>query len=337
MKEDLSFHKLKRILEDFKNKKIIVVGDFIADLYVYSLASRVSREAPVLILKYEGERVVLGGGANALNNVRSLGAKAIPVGFVGDDQEGRQLVSVMRDLGIDTNYVFPIPGRTTVTKMRILAGSHHTVKQQVLRLDKEPGDGVEDHYKRLLFDALECLTDVADAVLISDYGYGTIDGEVLDFLKEKFDARIITADSRYNLLDFKDITAVTPNEPEAAAALGLKKVDDSNIVEAGKRLLELTGNEAVLITRGRKGMALFEREGSVHFIDIYGTDEVADVTGAGDTVIATFTLALACGATFYEAAKLANYAGGIVVMKSGTATVSQGELLKAVEDELANG
>lgn len=337
MRESLSLDRIKGLIEGFKDKRIVVVGDFIADLYVYSLASRVSREAPVLILKYEGENVVLGGGANALNNVRALGGCAIPVGFVGDDKEGRQLVGVMESLGIGTDYVFFVSGRTTVTKMRILAGSHHTVKQQVLRLDREPENGVERRYKKLLFDALERLSSVADAVLISDYGYGTIDEEVLDLIKRLFKGRVITADSRYNLLDFKGITAVTPNEPEVASALGLRRIDDNSVVDAGMRLLELTGNDAVLITRGKKGMALFEKGGAHHFIDIYGTDEVADVTGAGDTVIATFTLALAGGATFYEAAKLANYAGGIVVMKSGTATVSKDELLEAVENELADG
>ncbi len=325
--------RLKEIISSFGNVRVGVIGDFVVDIYIYSLATRVSREAPVLILRYEGEKMALGGGANALNNVRSLGAYAVPLGFVGDDYEGKRLVTKMCELGMPTDGVVFVPGRRTVTKTRILAGSHHTVKQQVLRIDKEPEGEVPEKYRRLLLEGVEKVLPELDAVVISDYGYGTIDDVLLELLSQ-WDG-IVTVDSRYQVLRFKGMTACTPNEPETAQALGLDSITDENIVEAGKRLLELTGNEAVLVTRGRKGMALFERGKEPRFIDIYGTDEVADVTGAGDTVIATFTCALAAGASFYEAAKLANYAGGIVVMKMGTATVSQRELLEAVEDDLS--
>lgn len=333
MQESSLKSRLIEVLERFPRLRVAVLGDFIVDLYIYSLASRVSREAPVLILRYEGERMVLGGGANALNNVRSLGVEAIPVGFLGDDENGRRLRERMEELGMDTRYLVEVPGRITPTKTRILAGSHHTVKQQVVRLDREPDAAPPVEFYGRLIDRLESVLDGVDALLVSDYGYGTVSGPVMDFLKG-LNHRLITVDSRYRVLDFRGVTACTPNEPEAAAALGWSRIDDGNIEEAGFRLLELTGNRAVLITRGRKGMALFERGKPPVHIGIYGTDEVADVTGAGDTVIATFTCALAAGATFYEAARLANYAGGIVVMKMGTATVSVQELVEAVEDDL---
>ncbi len=325
--------RLKEIISGFNGLKIGVLGDFVLDIFVYSLATRVSREAPVLIVKYEGEKLVLGGGANTLNNVRSLGVTVVPFGFVGDDEEGKRLINEMASLGICTDYVIPVPGRRTVTKTRILAGSHHTVKQQVLRIDKEPDDGIDEKYYRQLVGMIEDSINELDALIVSDYGYGTVAGPVKDFILNLED-KLVTVDSRYSVLDFKGVTAVTPNEPETAAALGVARVDDGNVEECGRRMLSILGTDAVLITRGKKGMALFERTGDVHHIDIYGTDEVADVTGAGDTVIATFTCALASGATFYEAARLANYAGGIVVMKMGTATVEQRELLEAVEDDL---
>ncbi len=322
---------LESVVDSFRGVRVGVVGDFILDLYIYSLATRVSREAPVLILRYEGESAVLGGGANALNNVRALGAEAVPFGFVGDDEGGRRLVDEMERLGIDTSSLVEVPGRITPTKTRILAGSHHTVKQQVVRLDREPQGELEGEFYRRLARRLEEKLDSLDALLVSDYGYGAVRGEVKSLLLN-CGRKIVTVDSRFNLLDYKGVTACTPNEPETAAALGYPCITDENIREAGRRLLELTGNRAVLITRGRKGMALFEATGGEHFIDIYGTDQVADVTGAGDTVIATFTCALAAGADFYSAARLANYAGGIVVMKMGTATVSRDELLEAVRD-----
>ncbi len=334
MQEKSSFLKrLKKVIASFDRVRIGVIGDFVLDLYVYSLATRVSREAPVLILRYEGEKIALGGGANALNNVKSLGACAVPLGFLGDDNEGKKLVAAMEERGIPTHGIVLIPERRTVTKTRILAGSHHTVKQQVLRIDKEPEDKVPNEYRKKLLEKVKEALPHLDAVIISDYGYGTVDDALLELLSRW--NGIVTVDSRYEVLRFRKMTACTPNEPEAADALGIDCITDDNIIDAGRRLLELTGNQAVLITRGRKGMALFERGEQPKFIDIYGTDEVADVTGAGDTVIATFTCALAAGAGFYEAARLANYAGGIVVMKMGTATVSCQELLEAVEDDLS--
>jgi rfaE bifunctional protein kinase chain/domain len=326
-------YKLVEIVDSFNKARIAVIGDIIADKYIFSFAHRVSREAPVLILKYEGEEIKLGGAGNAINNVKALGAEVIPFGFVGKDSEGKAIKELMKKLNIDISGVLELSYRKTITKTRILAGSHHTVKQQVLRIDSEPEEEVKDEDILRLIEWLDRKVDLFDAVIISDYGYGTVNDTVRNYL-QKLKEKIICVDSRYDLLKYKNVTACTPNEPETMEALGLKKLDNGNILEAGKRLLELTGNQAVLITRGKKGMALFTREGEIEFIDIYGTDQVADVTGAGDTVIAIFTTALAVGATFFEAAKLANYGGGISVTKMGAAIVSPIELKGAIENDL---
>jgi len=321
------------LVQGFKGRKILVLGDLVADQYILGYTARVSREAPVLILRYDSERVVLGGGANALHNIYTLGGVPLPVGVVGDDEMGARLLEIMEEKGIDTSGVVVVPGWRTVTKTRILAGGHHTVKQQVVRIDKEP----QGELPRKVSEEIEARflerADGVDAVMVSDYGYGVVASRFFRILPQWVDRCLVTVDSRYRVLEFKGVTATTPNEPETAAALGVAQIENGNVEWAGKRLLELTENRAVLVTRGKKGMALFLASGEVYHIPIFGTDEVADVTGAGDTVIATFTLALAAGASFLEAARLANYAGGIVVMKSGTATVFQGELLEAAKSQ----
>lgn len=338
MKEkDLDPTSLTKIVDSFKNARVAVIGDIIVDKYISSLAKRVSREAPVLILKYEGEEIRLGGAGNAIANVRSIGAKVIPFGFVGDDYEGKSIVNLLKSLGIETNGVITVSGRKSTIKTRILAGSHHTAKQQVLRIDIEPEETIKDSYYAQLIDIIEKKRNEYDAIIISDYGYYTLSETVINFILSELRDKIICADSRYNLLSYKNVTACTPNEPETAEALRLRKITDENIKEAGRKLLQITGNKAVLITRGKKGMALFTSHGEERFIDIFGTDQVADVTGAGDTVIAVFTTALAVGASFYEAAKLANYGGGIVVTKMGTATVSPKELKEAIKIDFSRG
>ncbi len=321
------------LVRRFVGRRILVLGDLVADQYILGYTARVSREAPVLILRYDSEKIALGGGANALHNIHSLGGIPLPVGVVGDDEMGIRLLEIMEGKGIDTSGVVVVPGWRTVTKTRILAGGHHTVKQQVVRIDKEPRGEVpsavvEEVEARFLERA-----DQVDAIMVSDYGYGVISPRFFRLLPSWVERCPVTVDSRYRVLEFKGVTAATPNEPETAAALGVDRIENGNVEWAGRRLLELTGDRAVLVTRGKKGMALFLATGEVYHIPIFGTDEVADVTGAGDTVIATFTLALAAGASFLEGARLANYAGGIVVMKSGTATVAQGELLEAAKSQ----
>jgi len=246
---------------------------------------------------------------------------------------GARLLEIMGEKGIDTSGIVVVPGWRTVTKTRILAGGHHTVKQQVVRIDKEPQGEIPPEVSREIQARFMERAEQVDAIMVSDYGYGTLSSDFFDILPRWVERCPVTVDSRYRVLEFKGVTAATPNEPETAAALGVPQVENGNVQWAGERLLELTGNQAILVTRGKRGMALFLSSGEVYHIPIFGSDEVADVTGAGDTVIATFTLALAAGASFLEAARLANYAGGIVVMKSGTATVARDELMEAARGQ----
>ena len=313
---------------------MVVVGDLVADEFIYGQIDRVSREAPVLILKYNSTEIVPGGAGNAAANAAALGAHVQIVGAVGLDRVGDQLLKVLGTQA-DVAGVLRIKRGVTPVKTRILAGGVHSAKQQVVRIDR-PGSAVTpavaQQVERLLAKALRR----ADAVIVSDYGGGLVTPGV--WRRALAAARlkrppIVLVDSRYALTSFTGMTAVTPNESEVEALLGVRIDDDRGVLErAGRKLLGQLGARAVLITRGSRGMALFEPDRPTDHIPIVGSDQIADVTGAGDTVIATFALALASGGTFGEAARLANHAGGLVVMKRGTATVSRRELTASIAE-----
>jgi rfaE bifunctional protein kinase chain/domain len=288
----------------------------------------------VLILKHVDRKVVPGGGANAIYNLADLGVNVLPVGVVGDDEPGKLLLRAFRHKRIPVSGVFKDKSYTTVTNTRILAGSAHTAGQQVVRLDREPTENPNSHLRRELVLAAREYTRASDALLVSDYGYGAATPALLNVIREKrgIDKVPVTLDSRHRMLEFSGVTAATPNESEVEEALGIRIGNDwERLLAAGDQIAGAMNLESLLITRGKDGMVVFPRRHKPVDIPICGSDEVADVTGAGDTVIATFTAALAAGATTEEAAHLANYAGGIVVMKRGTATVSQQELLQALE------
>ncbi len=327
--------RLGRVIDSFRGKLILVVADLVADEFLYGRVQRVSREAPVLILQYDGTDVRLGGGANAVHNIRTLGGAPVPLGVLGRDEHGRRLKALLREKGIRSAGVFADPGYVTPVKTRILGGGIHSTKQQVVRIDKITRLDAASRARRSVLAALRRFRGALDGVLVSDYGFGLTTPEVVGAAIELGRRRgvPVTVDSRFDLLAHRGMTAVTPNEPEVEAALGVTIGHDRRTLEAaGRTLLRRLGAKAVLITRGSDGMALFEPGGRPLHIPIHGSDQVADVTGAGDTVIATFTLALAAGATPAEASRLANYAGGIVVMKQGTATVSAAELRAALDD-----
>jgi D-glycero-beta-D-manno-heptose-7-phosphate kinase len=323
---------LRRIVESFPDVTVAVLADLVADEFVYGEISRVSREAPVLILKHRERTVVPGGGANAIANLAALGINVLPVGIVGDDEPGKQLLQAFRHAHIPLSGILKLKGHQTVTKTRVLAGHTHSSRQQVVRLDREPDKGPDRHAQRELVLYARKYIRAADAMLISDYGYGAATPQILEAIGTRVISGLpITLDSRYRMMQFKGISAATPNEPEVEAALGVRIGNDSTrLVAAGRLLLSKMKLDSLVITRGRDGMAVFERGQKPSLIPIHGSDQVADVTGAGDTVIATFTAALAAGATAEEAARLANYAGGVVVMKRGTATVSREELVAAM-------
>jgi rfaE bifunctional protein kinase chain/domain len=328
--------RLRRIVEEFPRLTITVLGDLVADEFVYGEISRVSREAPVLILKHRESAIVPGSAGNAIYNLADLGVSVLPVGVVGDDAAGRELLHRFRQKHIGLNGIVRVKGGATVTKTRILAGMAHTSRQQVVRLDREPENGPDRHAQRELVLAARQYARAADALLVSDYGYGAATPEILDQVRARnaYSGVPITLDSRFRMLEFGGVTAATPNEAEVEEAMGVRIGDDAEALEeSGRALLRRMRLQSLLITRGRDGMTAFERGHKPLNIPIHGSDQIADVTGAGDTVIAVFTAALAAGADTESAARLANYAGGIVVMKRDTATVSHAELLAALEHE----
>ena len=331
--------RLLSLVERFVDRRILVIGDLIADEFIYGAVHRVSREAPVLILKYDATELRAGGAGNAANNVDALGGRATLAGIAGDDAEGRRMLSAFPRT-VDRHLVVRARQYRTPVKTRILAGGIHSAKQQVVRIDRETGwplaETVSHAFARKLKPALaDC-----DAVVLSDYGSGLVTPALAEFVRLGVAARArrrkvpVLLDSRYRLLEYRGLTTCTPNESEVEQVLGIHIDDDPAALEqAGRSLLRRTRMEAVLITRGSRGMALFERRRQTVHVPIFGSDEVADVTGAGDTVISTMALALSAGASFLEATRLANCAGGLVVMKRGTATITAGELCHAVETE----
>lgn len=329
-------NRLRGLIGAFRGRRVLVLADLVADEFLYGRVERVSREAPVLILQYDGTDVRLGGGANAIHNIHTLGGRPIPLGVVGGDDPGRRLRALLKEAGIGVRSVLTDRDYVTPVKTRILAGGVHSTKQQMVRIDKATRLAEKSPARRALARALRGLPGRIDAVLVSDYGFGLLTAELVGQAVALARRRRIpvTVDSRHGLLGFRGMTAVTPNEPEVEAALGISIGNHRGRLEAaGRTLLERLRVQAVVITRGSDGMAVFEPGQATVHVPIYGSDQVADVTGAGDTVIAAFTLALSAGASPAEAAYLANYAGGIVVMKRGTATVSAAELERAVAQD----
>ena len=332
--------RLSRLVEAFGRPRIAVVGDLIADEFIYGRLDRVSREAPVLILKYDSTEVTPGGAGNAAHNVAALGAVAHLVGVIGADDVGRRLSRSFPRRVVKTRLVRP-HGYRTPTKTRILAGGIHSARQQVVRVDRD-GPAIDHATREAVTRAAGEAVAGCDAVIVSDYGTGLITPGLVAAIKRQMPRRgrrrvpRILIDSRYALMQYRGLTIAAPNESEVEQMLGITMGDDTVVLEqAGRTILARTRMGAMLITRGSRGMALFESGRPTQHISIYGGDEVADVTGAGDTVIATMAVALSVGASCFEAALLANYAGGLVVMKRGTATVNATELLQAVESDLA--
>jgi D-glycero-beta-D-manno-heptose-7-phosphate kinase len=327
--------RLRALVTEFAGKRIVVVGDLIADEYLYGKPARISREAPVLILRFTDREVRLGGAANAAHNVRALGATAMPIGVLGADPAGDEVLRLFGEAGIPCEGVSRAADRMTPVKTRIMAGGYESTRQQVVRLDREPEPSLPDDVEARLIAAVKAAGSGVDAFLVSDYGYGCVTARVFEAVLETAHRRgaVVAVDSRYDLPRFRGATAATPNEPEVEALAGAELGDDRALEKAGRAVLERLESRYLLITRGSRGMALLEREGPVTFMPIHGSDQIADVTGAGDTVISAFTVALAAGAGAVEAAWLANVAGGVVVMKRGTATVSPQELSESLGDD----
>lgn len=331
---------LAEFVEQFSSKTIVLFGDFVADEFEFGEISRVSREAPVLILRHCETRLVPGGGANAANNFADLGGKVLPVTIVGDDRNGNALIEYFRAKKVDVSRITRVTGWTTPTKTRFLAGWTHTIGQQVLRVDREPERALPEPARGKLRKNLLVATRGADALAISDYGFGVATPALaLEAASAKRKTPIpITLDARRQLHAYSraQITSATPNEAELEAQHHTSIGENlTELARAGHVTLSTMKLNALLVTRGRHGIALFEPGKRLTHIPVHGSDQSVDVTGAGDTVLATYTLALACGASPLEAAHIANIAGGLVVMKRGTATVTRAELLDAIQREVA--
>ena len=326
--------RLLALLAAARGRRVVVLGDLIADEFVSGRIARVSREAPVLILEYDSTEIVPGGAGNAAANVAALGGIASLVALAGRDEAGRRVLAAC-PARVDSRSVVRPAAYHTPVKTRILAGGVHSAKQQVVRIDRRTRVPIAEAWRAAWLRSAERALAGADAVLVSDYGSGLLSPAVVARLVTPLRAgnrRVpVLVDSRYDLLRFRGLTACTPNQSEVEQALNVTIGDAPRALErAGRAILKRTRMDAVLVTRGSRGMALFEPAAPTLHLPIYGSDEIADVTGAGDTVMATLTLALAGGASLADAARLANYAGGLVVMKRGTATVSARELARAI-------
>jgi rfaE bifunctional protein kinase chain/domain len=333
---------LADVVERFRGKKIALFGDFIADEFQFGEISRVSREAPVLILQHRETQLLPGGGANAANNLADLGACIFPVTVVGDDVAGQALLDYFRKKHCDVSGILRLRGWATPVKTRFLAGWPHTRQQQVLRVDRTSKYAPSEAVRRQLVRKLRERVEAAGVLLVSDYGSGVFSPALVrETLRAKrHQPPLVTLDSRYALTSFTSsgITAATPNEPELESLYGERIARDAETLERlARTTIETLKLQSLLVTRGKDGMVLFERSGRTSMIPVHGSHLAVDVTGAGDTVIAAFTLALACGASHLEAAHISNFAGGIVVMKHGTATVNAVELLGAIRSEITGG
>jgi rfaE bifunctional protein kinase chain/domain len=323
--------RFAEIVSTFSQKRLLVIGDTIADRFVYGEISRVSREAPVFILRHEHTETTPGGAANCAANLAALGARVALVSVIGKDEPGQLLLDKLETAGIDCEGVVVSAERTTTTKMRVLAGQTHSTRQQVIRIDYDGGPALATGEREQLKVRLREEIEQADAVIISDYNYGVVDVTLAAMARDAADQRRIPVfiDSRFRLSEFARFTSATPNEDEIAQLSGQPLTNDLELEALGTKLREQLVYRSLLVTRGSRGMVLFEADAKPLHIDAVGSRQPVDVTGAGDTVIATYALAIASGASFAAAAQLANFAGGIVVMKRGTATVSATELISS--------
>jgi len=331
----VSRERLLDLLPRLEGRRLVVAGDYVLDRFVYGYPKRVSREAPVLILRFWKEESLPGGAGNTAANVRSLGGVPVAVGVVGEDEEGRALQRILSERGIDPARISIAPGYATPAKTRILGGAPHAIKQQIVRYDREPAAPLETREAAAVLAALAGAASGAHGAILSDYGYGAVSPAAVAPLKSALSPGApVLVDSRHALLRYAGIDAVTPNEEEIEECVGFPLGDSLEaLTRAGGVLRTKIACPHVLVTRGSRGMALFSETDPPRIIPVHGTDQVADVTGAGDTVLATFSLALAAGAAPLEAALLANFAGGVVVMKMGTATVTREELARAIESD----
>jgi len=325
--------ELQKIIRgEFPQKKVLIVGDLVADQFLQGTITRVSREAPVFIMRHDATQTLPGAAANAAVNVASLGGKAVLIGTVGTDDNGSALLEKLKASNVSCDLITASREVRTTTKVRVLAGQQHAARHQVIRIDYENTPPLNaDLTARLKENILAAAAD-ADAIVISDYNYGVASPEIAEVIKAAASERKIplVVDSRFNLNDFSQATSATPNQDEVEEIAGRRISDGKELESFCSELREKLGYQALLVTRGGNGILLLEKNSPAVHLEAIGSKEPVDVTGAGDTVIAAYALGLASGLSFADAARVANHAGGIVVMKRGTASVSAAELLDSI-------
>jgi rfaE bifunctional protein kinase chain/domain len=324
---------MKELISRFKGRKILIYGDFVLDEFLFGQIDRISREAPVFIVSHENSDFRPGCAANTAANLAAMGAQVLPLGVIGDDEKGRDLINVLAGHGVDAKHLTTDPNCTTAVKTRVIAGGLHSIKQQIVRIDKLNESQASDDTDAEISEKFAQLLPEADAVLISDYGIGGLKLDLaLQLLQmARQQNKPVMVDSRYRLMEYKGATAMTPNQPEVEGCLNTTILTEEQLHKSGAELKSKLDVQALVVTRGGEGMTVFEDGKSPADIPAFGEEEVVDVTGAGDTVISAFSLAIAAGADFVAAAKLANVAGGLSVVKKGTCTVSSDEILAALE------
>lgn len=319
--------KLLELLPGFRGKKIIVWGDLILDEYIYTTTSRISREAPVLVTEFESNEYILGGAGNVVMNVKMLGAVPIPVAFIGTGADGKTLKKILGQNSITTDFLVELDEYRTPKKSRILSGGENTKKQQVLRIDTLNKSEISKAAYGKIVTTLRDLLKKTDFLIISDYLYKSVIPDVFSSIRERFPSRNIIIDSRDHLMEFKNASIATPNEPEIKKLFPVRNFfSEEEFYEAGEELRNRLNAGGIVLKRGHKGMMVFEKDKAPEKIEIHGSSQIVDVTGAGDTVISVVSLALSAGANLLTAARLANVAAGIVVMKEGCYPIGIDEL-----------
>jgi len=329
----MTHQRYTSLLDAFATRRIAVVGDFLLDQYMLGTTSRVSREAPIVVVDYMETVNHPGGAANAAQNVTALGGRALAVGVVGGDREGDALATLLEERGVDAEGLLASRNAATSLKLRIMAGEMNAQKQQVARVDRSHRVVLDGAERTRLLASLEAAASSCDALLLADYGLGVVVDDVAARAIETCRERRVpvVVDSRYRALSFRGATVATPNEVEAMTALGLEHEADLLDGARMREALSNAGVESIVVTRGSKGMIVCDQRGHVDAIGIAGSNQATDVTGAGDTVSAVVALSLSAGATLSEAARMATFAASVVVMKRGTATATPAEVRAAIE------
>lgn len=329
--------KLIDLIKKIGESKILVVGDLALDEMVYGDTERISREAPVLILQHTHTKFILGGASNAAHNVSEInGGKVSVIGIIGDDYQANDLKNAFKEANIDCSSLIVDKCRKTITKTRISGSCSHSITQQIVRIDRQTNAPISKETEAKMIAEIEKLVPLHDAVILSDYHIGTLTDNVIKAVVDtakKYDKKVIV-DAQRDLGRYKGITSMTPNLPDTQKYVGLYLKNKEDFLKAGNKLLSETGADAILITCGADGMVVVEPDNKYTHIPVFNKAEVFDVTGAGDTVTAVYTLALACGAEPVYAAIIGNIAAGIVVKQFGCATTSIDEILDSVPERI---